>query len=227
MNPRDNISNLSEEYLDELAALPKRERQRFLEGKWLDDVEGALWTDQDIVNAQSKDPDTIMRSVVAIDPAVSNTSGSDECGIVICSLDNSGIGVIEDDLSGKMATTAWAKKAVESYHTYECNAIVIETNQGGDLCVDAIHNVPGGAGIKVVKVHAARGKQARAEPVQSLYEQGKVAHLDGLSDLEDELTNWVPTGTNASPNRLDALVWGLTYLMLRNTKKRIHIGAPR
>jgi phage terminase large subunit-like protein len=224
MNPVDNMANLPAQYIDILKSLPKRQRQRFLDGLFLSDVEGALWTDIDIINARKLEPGNIIRTVVAVDPSVSNTSGSDECGIIVVSKDENGIGVVEADYSAKMSTMDWAKKAVLAYHEFEANEIVVETNQGGDLCVDAIKNCDGGAGIKVVKVHAARGKQARAEPAQMLYEQGKVSHIEDFSELETELTEWVPERTAASPNRLDALVWGLTHLMLRNTRKRINIG---
>jgi PBSX family phage terminase large subunit len=227
MNPKDNLENLPEDYLEILAQLPKRQRQRFLDGLFLSDVEGALWTDLDVINARKLEPANILRTVVAVDPAVSNTSGSDECGIIVCSVDENGLGVIEADYSGKMSTASWSREAVKAYHEWEANEIVIETNQGGDLCVDSIKNAPCGAGIKVVKVHAARGKQARAEPVQMLYEQGQVAHIEDFPQLEAELTEWVPESTAASPNRLDALVWGLTYLMLKNKRKRFHIAGSK
>jgi phage terminase large subunit-like protein len=236
MNPTDNLANLEESYLDDLQTLSKRERERFWLGKWANDIEGALWSDHDIVQARAKsyDSEQVTRSVVAVDPSVSDTSGSDECGIVVTSLseDEEGpFGIVEADYSGKMSTKKWAATAVRAYEEFQCNEIVIEANQGGDLCVDAIKAAPGGKYIKVVKVHAARGKQARAEPVQALYENGRVAHnsdrQEDLSDLEDELTNWVPTGTTASPNRLDAAVWGLTHLMLKNTSKRIYLGSYR
>jgi phage terminase large subunit-like protein len=227
MNPIDNLDNLPTQYIDILKTLPKRQRQRFLEGIFLQDVEGALWTDLDIVNARKLEAASILRTVVAVDPSVSDTSGSDECGIVVCSIDENGNGVVEADYSGKMSTGDWAQAAVKAYHDYQANLIIAESNQGGDLISDSIHNVDGGAGIKVELVRASRGKQARAEPVQMLYEQGKVAHLESFPELETELVEWVPTKTTASPNRLDALVWGLTHLMLRNSHKRIHIGAPR
>jgi phage terminase large subunit-like protein len=165
-----------------------------------------------------------VRTVVAVDPSVSANANSDACGIMVVSLDEEGNGIVEADYSGVMSTMAWATLAVKACRAYECDDIVIETNQGGTLCVDAIKNVPGGSGIKVHMVHASKGKQARAQPVQCLYEQGKIVHCDGLQELEEELTNWVPMGNMPSPNRLDALVWGLTHLMLRNTRKRIHIG---
>ena len=232
LNPSDNLQNLPDDYVDMLKALPKRQRERFLEGKWLSDIEGALWTDLDIVRARALEPGEIVRTVIAVDPAVSDTSGSDECGIIVASIDSNGNGIIEADLSGKMSTRAWAQVVVEAYHAYMCNEVVIETNQGGDLCLDVLRNVKGGNGMKIVKVHAARGKQARAEPVQALYEEReddpcRISHIESFPKLEQELTEWVPTGTNASPNRLDALCWGITHLMLKNTMKRVRIGRRR
>lgn len=224
MNPKDNLANLSPEYLKALASLPKRQRQRFLEGLYLTDIDGALWTDQMISAALTKEPAQIRKTVVAVDPSVTNNPGSDECGIVVCSLDVNKEGVVEDDLSIKASTRTWAQRVVGAFHAWEANEVVAEVNQGGDLVEDAIHNID--PRIKVVKVRASKGKLARAEPVSMLYEPGqdKVAHRKPMPDLESELTETVFDKVAASPNRLDALVWGLTHLMIGKTGARIHIG---
>ena len=224
MNPVHNLDNLPPTYLATLKALPKRQRQRFLEGLFLDTAEDALWSDMDIANARTKKPGEIVRTIVAIDPSVSNKETSDECGIVVVSLDEDGEGIVEADYSGKMSTSAWALLAVELYDAFDANCIVAESNQGGTLISDALKACPGGRDVKVELVHASRGKAARAEPVQMLYEQGRVSHTQEFPELEDEMTGWEPTKSLVSPNRLDALVWGLTHLMLKDDRVRVHIG---
>lgn len=212
MNPGDN-PYLPPDYISQtLANQSKKNRARFLEGVFTLDVEGALWNEDMLRVARTRKPGKINRIVVAIDPSVSNTDTSDECGIVILSTDDKNGGMVLADESGKMSPGQWAKAAVEAYRKWKANLIVAEGNQGGDLIALAIHNID--PNIKVEIVHARRSKEARAEPVSMMYEQGRISHPSNvdLSTLEDELTNWVP-GTGASPNRLDALVWGFTYLL--------------
>jgi phage terminase large subunit-like protein len=218
MNPIDNMDNIDEGYIRMLENMSKRQRQRFLEGQFLSDVEGALWTDQMVVQAKAKVPGAPVKTVIAVDPAVSNNPNSDECGIHACSLDDNGDGIVHEDLSIKASTKTWAQRAVNAYYKYDANEIVAEVNQGGDLVEDAIKAID--PTIKVVKVRASKGKFARAEPISALYELGKVAHIDDMPKTEAELTEWVPMNTKESPNRLDSLVWGLTHLMLHPTKKR-------
>lgn len=222
VNPRHNLENLSPEYLAALESLPRRQRQRFLDGKYLSDVEGALWTDQMIVRARTNEPGDARKIAIAVDPSVTNNPGSDECGIVPCGVDYDGMGMVFDDLSGKMSTGRWARKVVAAYHAFEANEVVAEVNNGGDLVEDAIHNID--PFIPVVKVRASQGKRARAEPVSMRYEQGHVAHLKDLPDLETELTETDLDEVKSSPNRLDALVWGLTHLMIGKSKSRYHVA---
>ena len=223
LNPIHNRENLSPEYLRALESLPRRQRLRFLEGKYLADVEGALWTDEMIVRARLREPGDLRKIVIAVDPSVSNTSGSDECGIVPCAIDFDGLGVVLDDLSGKMSTGKWARRVVAAYHTFEANEVVAEVNQGGDLVEDAIHNID--PHIKVVKDRASSGKLARAEPVSMRYEQDHVAHPKHLPELETELTETDFDDIKSSPNRLDALVWGLTHLLVgKGQQRRYHFG---
>lgn len=227
INPKDNESNLPSAFLKALKSLPKRQRQRFLEGLYLSDVEGALWTDQMMNRAKLKEPAyPLRRTVVAVDPSMSNNPRSDECGIVVCSEDANHEGVVHDDLSGKMSTKTWAKKAVSAYHAFEANAIVAEVNNGGDLVEDVIHNID--PHIKVIQVRASKGKFARAEPVSMEYESGRehVAHVRDLPELEAELTETVfkDLTVRESPNRMDALVWGLTHLIVAKSAGQYHFG---
>jgi hypothetical protein len=223
LNPTDNVENLPPEYIKALRSLPKRQRQRFLDGLYLSDVEGALWTDQMVNQALLKEHSEVRKTVIAVDPSVSNRQTSDECGIVVCSLDEDGGGVVHKDRSLKTSTKRWAQRVVDTYHGYEANVVVAEVNNGGDLVEDAIHNID--PSIKVEKVRASKGKFARADPVSMLYEQGRVSHECQMPELESELTETVfDDDLKMSPNRLDALVWGLTFLMIGKGAKRVHVG---
>ena len=221
INPYDNAVNLPEEYFNILKSLPKRQRERFLDGLFLQDVDGALWTDQMCSDARAKVPGELIKVVVAVDPAVSNNPDSDETGIVVCGLDENKQGVVIEDLTLKASTRVWAQRAVNAYHKHDANEIVVEVNQGGDLVEDVLKNID--KSIKVVKVRASKGKFARAEPISALYESEDVAHLPGLDDLESQITEYVPMNSKESPGRLDALVWGLTRLMVKKAAQ-IHIG---
>ena len=223
MNPVDNAANLSPEFMQAMESLPKRQRQRYWEGLYLTDIEGALWTDEMMTMARAKIPAPLRKTIIAVDPSVSHNPNSDECGIVVCSLDEGKDGVIQGDHSGKLSTREWAQRAVNLFHVYEANEVVAEVNQGGDLVEDAIHHCD--PHVPVVKVRASKGKFARAEPISLLYEQGRVAHTDHFPELESELTESVLMNLKESPNRLDALVWGLTHLMNVKTGPRIHIGS--
>lgn len=221
LNPYDNIANLPPDYIKILEALPKRKRQRFLEGLYLTDVEGALWNDQMISYSNAKAYGDIIKTVVAVDPAITNTSASNETGIIICSLDENREGIVEKDLSLKGSPNQWAQRVVNAYHAYGANEVVAEVNQGGDMVEAMIKNID--KSVKVVKVRASKGKFARAEPVAALYEQNKVRHMSDLHELETQLTEYVPLDADKSPDRLDALVWGLTRLMV-NAGPQIHVG---
>lgn len=213
MNPVDNRANLDPSYLRMLQKLPKRKRQRFWDGLYTEEVEGALWTDVMLNLARLKTPGQIRQTVVAVDPSVSHTEDSDECGIVVVSETTEREGIVHADVSGKLSVDTWARRAVDVYRQYEANCIVAEVNQGGDMVETIIKNID--PTIRVEKVRASKSKFARAEPVAQLYERGqeRVAHLDLFPELEEELTTYVPRDAKYSPNRLDALVWGLTYLL--------------
>ncbi|KJK55636.1 phage terminase large subunit family protein [Saccharothrix sp. ST-888] len=196
------------------------ERQE-LDGEVLQDVDGALWTwpllDQLRVGAARP----MMRIVVAIDPAVSNTSESDETGIVVVGLSQElmpdRVGTLQrhayvlDDLSGRYHPHEWAAKALEAYDRWGADRIIGEVNNGGDLVRNTIHTVR--ASAPFAPVSASRGKARRAEPVAALYEQYRVHHVGSFPELEDQQTTWVP-GEPGSPDRMDALVWAVTHLMV-------------
>lgn len=162
----------------------------------------------------------LKRLVIAIDPAVSAKVSSDETGIIVAGTDYTKAYVL-DDMSGKYRPSAWAKKAIDAFHKYRANAIVVEVNQGGDLVREVIHAVD--ARVPIISVHATRGKYLRLEPVLSLYEQGRIRHLNRqrLKDLEIQMLNYDPNNASSgSPDRMDALVWAITDLLLSQPKPR-------
>lgn len=177
-------------------------------------AEGALWTEQLIAAARRLQvTQEKVRTVVAVDPATTASDESDETGIVVAS----GYGhreakqyTVDGDYSGRFSPNGWAQKAIAAYDQHQANAIVIETNQGGDMAEATLRN----AGFKgrIVRVHASKGKFARAEPISALYEQGRVSHQGALYTLENQLMEYAPATAKKSPDRLDAMVWALTEL---------------
>lgn len=176
--------------------------------------EGALWNEGMISAAHAMNIHLeLARTVVAIDPQATNSDESDETGIAVASSYGGGDErqySVDADYSGKYSPNGWATKAMEAYKTHDADAIVIETNQGGDMAEDTLKN----AGFKgrIIRVHASKGKYARAEPISALYAQGRVAHRGGLYVMENQMMEYVPSTAKKSPDRLDALVWALTEL---------------
>ncbi|WXL23925.1 DNA-packaging protein [Ectopseudomonas mendocina] len=177
-------------------------------------TEGALWTEQLIAAAHALQINQDRhRTVVAIDPQATNSDESDETGIVAASSYGAGdkrVFSVDGDYSGKYSPAGWAKKAMAAYEQHSADAIVIETNQGGDMAEETLRN----AGFKgrIIRVHASKGKFARAEPISALYEQGRVSHAGALYTLENQLMEYVPATAKKSPDRLDAMVYALTEL---------------
>lgn len=183
----------------------------------IDEAPGALWT-RGLVEKQrlKSDPDDMERIVVAIDPSV--TSTGDEAGVVTSGrIKKNGYVLADDSIQGSPKT--WATAAVNAYRSWEADCIVAEANNGGEMVALTIATVD--PNIKVKLVHASRGKQTRAEPIASLYEHARIWHAGHFALLEDEMCLWQP-GMSQSPNRLDALVWGLTELMLNEKKKVLY-----
>lgn len=212
MNPVDNPL-LSADYLDTLKGLSQRQRQRFLEGQYMSDVPGALWSSAMLEAARVPKAPELKRIVVAIDPPISAEEGSDECGIVVAGVGDDGLGYILADVSVSQAKPAeWARIAIQAYHGWKADRIVAEANQGGLMVRHTLETVDRNAAITMV--HASKGKAARAEPVAALYEQGRVKHVGSFTALEDQMCGWVPGSSPKSPDRMDALVWAITELMI-------------
>jgi len=221
----DNLANLPKVVLDRLKAKYDGTRlgRQELEAAILDEAEGALWKlawlDKTRINyerSHNKDGTfklDLVRIVVAIDPAVTAEEGSNETGIIVVGIDNQGRGYVLEDLSGVYTPLEWAEIAVAAYHKWSADRVVAEVNNGGDLVETNIRTVD--ANISYRAVHASKGKHTRAEPVSALYEQGKISHVGGFAELEDQMVTWEPgLDTKGSPDRIDALVWGFTELML-------------
>jgi predicted phage terminase large subunit-like protein len=177
----------------------------------LDEVEGALWQPQMIEKSRIKsiDQEELQRVIVAIDPAVTNNEGSDETGIIVCARGFDNRYYILDDLSARMSADTWANVAINAFYKYKCDRIVAEVNNGGDLVERLIRSVDSTVPYK--KVTGSKGKLVRAEPISALYEQDKVSHVGAFPKLEDQLCSFT-LDSKKSPDRLDALVWGLTEL---------------
>ena len=207
----DNAKNLAASALAELKLRYENTRlgRQELYGEILDNVEGALWTREMIENARVDTAPPLVRVVVAIDPAVTSAATSDETGIVAAGIGNNGDYYILDDKSLRASPDAWARQAVMLYHEYKADKIIAETNNGGDMVIMLLKQVD--ASVPTKKVTATRGKQLRAEPISSLYEQGRVHHVGYFAELEVQMCEWTPL-SNESPDRLDALVWALTEL---------------
>jgi phage terminase large subunit-like protein len=205
-------------------------RQELL-GEVIEEQEGALWTRAMIDAAQtSSAPPDLTRIVVGVDPAITATATSSLCGIVIAGISTDKRAYVLADLSGRYSPDKWARVVVKAYDDYAADRIVAEGNQGGELVRINLKTVRPNLPVRIV--HARHSKQARAEPVAALYEQGKVSHLKPMPELEDQLCTWVPLSGDPSPDRLDAMVWALTDLMLKGISPPkyvapVVVGVPR
>jgi phage terminase large subunit-like protein len=196
-----------------------------LEAEILEDLPGALWS-RGLIEAcrVSHRPTDLVRVVVAIDPAARSAETSNETGIVVAGKDANGDGWVLADLSGRYQPVEWAKAAIAAYRAHHADRIVAEINNGGDMVEATLRMVDPNVPFRAV--HASRGKIARAEPVATLYEQGKVRHLGASPILEDQMCAFLRDPslgaapgfdgfrTGYSPDRVDALVWALSDLLV-------------
>lgn len=228
LNPKDNEENLPPEYLAELAKLPARMRRRFFEGEFRDVAPGALFSEEIIERWRVIDeqlPD-MLRIVVAVDPSGAEDEDNfdnDEIGIVVCGLGVDGNGYVLEDLTCKVAPERWGGIAVQAYERHRADRIVGEVNYGGAMVGAVIRAAAAKAGCRVPyrAVTATRGKAVRAEPISALMEDGKIRLAGVFRALEDELcamTTHGYAGEN-SPNRADAMVWGMSDLFPDLTKE--------
>lgn len=223
----DNAANLAASTIRQLEDRYGGTRfgRQELEGEVLEDIPGALWQRSTIDESRRPEaPDELERIIIAIDPATSSEEHSDETGIVAvgCARDPDGFmrGYVLADASLRGAPDEWAKKAVNLYRMFEADRIVAEKNQGGEMVEAVIRAVD--RNVPVSLVHASRGKLIRAEPVSALYEQGRVHHVGRFDELEDQMCTFSADydRKNGSPDRLDALVWGLSFIFNKMTGRR-------
>jgi phage terminase large subunit-like protein len=213
MRTEENRKNLAPSFLNAVVARYRDTvlgRQE-LEGELIEDRPDALWT-RGLFRIAAEAP--LQRVVVAVDPPVSGGKRSDACGIVVAGRTDSGAVVLADHTLRPAPPMAWARRAVAAFEAHAADLIVAEANQGGDLVAAMIAQVDPKVPVKLV--HATRGKWVRAEPVAALYVRGLVRHGPGLIALEDEMCAFGADGLadGHSPDRVDALVWALTELML-------------
>ena len=191
---------------------------------WLGDYEpqavGSIWTMRDINEGrQTEVPNDLSRILVAVDPAVSSHEHSDEHGVMVVAPSQSGHGYVLEDGSTRGAPEQWARRAIALYDRYDADGIVIEKNQGGDMCRHVIDSVR--PGINIIEVHATRGKHVRAEPISALYALGRIHHVGTFPQLESQMCQITASGYEGtgSPDRVDAMVWGFTELFPKLVNK--------
>ena len=212
---KDNLAPSALRMLEEKYGGTRLGRQE-LYAEVLDDFEGALWSNAIIERDRVKQADVpeLQRIIVAIDPAVSNTETSDETGIIVAGRGIDNRLYILEDASLKASPDGWMRKAINLFYEYNADKIIAEVNNGGDLVEKLLRTIDRNVPYKAVR--ASRGKLVRAEPISALYEQRKVSHIGVFAQLEQQLVTY--TGEGKSPDRLDALVWGLTELSARTGK---------
>ncbi|MBV8836736.1 MAG: DNA-packaging protein, partial [Alphaproteobacteria bacterium] len=221
---QENAHNLAPTFLRHILRRYQGTRlgRQELEAEIIDDVPGALWSRSRIeaLRVAASDVPALIRVVVAIDPAASSSEDANETGIICAGLGTDGHAYVLEDRSGVMkpgGADGWAAQAIALFRGREADRIVAEVNNGGEMVEHTLRVLA--PHIPYKAVHASRGKAIRAEPVSALYEQGLVHHVGAFPRLEDQLCAFTAEGEGTSPDRLDALVWGLSELM-------VHEGAP-
>lgn len=223
INPVDNTDNLSPEYIKTLESLPERMRKRFLKGEFADANPNALFPEEFIDKWRVEDGvlPQMVRVVVACDPSGAGdeaNADNDAIGIAVIGLGIDGNAYLLEDCTVKAGPGTWGRVVTSAFDRHQADCVVAETNYGGAMVQQTIQVARPRTPFK--QVTASRGKHVRAEPFSALYEQGKVRHAGRFVELEDELAGFSTTGYTGtgSPNRADALVWGLAELFPAITK---------
>lgn len=231
VNPGDNVDNLPAEYIKTLSELPAKMRERFLAGRFADITAGALWGYEDIEKWRVVDGDLpdMQRIVVAVDPSGSgdvDNFDNDEIGIVVCGLGTDGNAYVLEDLTVKAGPKTWGNIVTQAFERWDADKVIGEVNYGGEMVRFVIETARPRTPFEAVT--ASRGKVVRAEPIGALAEQGKIRHAGNFPLLEEELCSMTTAGYigSGSPNRADALVWGMTALFPGIVKKHLNIQAP-
>lgn len=229
INPEDNRENIAEDYFSVLDRMSAAKRKRFRDGEWAEDTEGALWTLEGLDAhrlATGRVPD-LVRVVVAVDPSGTHgkeddvAAAGDDVGIVVAGLGVDGHWYVLADYSCNLGPNGWAKRAVQAFNEWDADRIVAEVNFGGAMVKSTIKTADPNVPVKEVRANAGRGKVVRAEPISSLYEEGKVHHVGTFPDMEDQLCAFTTRGYigEGSPDRADALVWAITELSAKTRRE--------
>lgn len=239
LRTRDNIDNLTAEAVEDLYrryAGTNLEAQE-LEGELLDEAKGAMWTrlpgDPSKGLIVTKRPPTepmrlgnttiqnpaLLRTIIAVDPAVTANPNSDEWGIIVAALATDGHIYIRGDVSGRMSPDDAAQRIVTAYDDWQADRIIVEVNQGGDMVLSVINTVRRNLPVRLIRAY--KGKFLRAEPVQGAYQQGRVFHEHQFAELEEQMCTWEPREGIPSPDRLDALVYAVAELDSGNTGRAV------
>lgn len=209
-----NLDNLAQPFAEQI--LKRYEGTRLgrqeIHAEILEDVEGALWNWDMIERARVEKAPDLDRIVVGVDPAGSKKKSADETGIVVVGRAGDEFYVLAD-FSGQYTPHGWATAVMRAHDEWEADSIIVEKNYGGDMVISNLRSID--AYPRIIEAHARRGKALRAEPVVGLYEKdmGHVHHVGSLSGLEDQMVSWQPYEDRDSPDRVDAMVYGMTTLM--------------
>lgn len=221
----DNADNLAPAYLDQIQNqfLKTRLGAQEIYAEILSETAGALWH-RGLIKYEQPDHDEVgnfhlKRIVIAIDPATTAHDQSDETGIVAVGVDHQNRGFVLEDLSGRFSPNDWGSRVVNAFYRLKADRVVVENNKGGDLVENVLRSID--STIPVKSVRATRGKFTRAEPIAALYEQGRIFHVQPFTTLEAQMCDFVPGMTSKSPDRMDALVWGITELLLESERQPI------
>jgi phage terminase large subunit-like protein len=241
----ENLANLAPSFREQILARYEGTRlaRQELHAEILDDVGGALWTLAELDEGRVTGDRLVdlVRVVLGVDPAATSGEDSDETGIVVAASGADGRGYVLADRSCRLSPDGWGRRAIQAAQDFRADCVVVEGNQGGEMCELVLRTAAGAMGVpmpRVKRVHAAVGKRLRAEPVAALYEQRRISHVGALPALEDQMTGYrishvgaLPaledqmTGytpdSGASPDRLDALVHALTELMLEPARRKL------
>ncbi len=196
-------------YLERMAGMTGIYRERYVKGEWIA-IDGGLFDPAWVRLAPV--PLDLQRVVVAVDPAVTSEKNSDETGIIVAGLDTQGNAHVMADLSGRMKPDVWAERVIAAAAQFKADRIIGEVNNGGDLVERNIRVADQMANYHSVR--ASRGKITRAEPIANLYGLGRVTHSQDFPELVSQMIGY--DGKGSSPDRMDALVWALTELMISN-----------